>query len=352
MVKPVPRPHLCALTDPECAVKAVALTAPDTLSDITLPDPPAPTGRDLLVEIRAVSVNPVDAKVRGRTAPDAMPRILGYDAAGVVRAVGPDAALFRPGDAVFYAGDITRPGTNAELHLVDERIVGPKPTTLSFAEAAAIPLTAITAWEALFDRLALPRGGDAKGEAVLVIGGAGGVGSIAVQLARQLTGFTVIATASRPETMEWARAMGAHHVVDHAGDLAAQVEALGLPVRAIFVTTQTEAHWDAICRIIAPQGAVCLIDDPKAPPDVRMLKMKAASLHWEFMFARPMHKTPDMEAQHLLLAEVSRMLDAGTLRTTLTAPPGPITAAALWQAHAAIETGRTRGKLVLEGFGD
>lgn len=333
-------------------MKAVAVTAPGTLADITLPDPAAPTGRDLLVEIRAIAVNPVDAKVRGRTEPAAMPRILGYDAAGIVRAAGPDATLFRPGDAVFYAGDITRPGTNAELHLVDERIVGPKPESLSFAEAAALPLTAITAWEALFDRLALPRGTDTPGEAVLVIGGAGGVGSIAVQLARQLTGFTVIATASRPETQDWVRQMGAHHVVDHAGDLAARVAAIGIPVRAIFVTTQTSAHWDAICRIIAPQGAVCLIDDPASAPDVRMLKLKSASLHWEFMFARSMHRTPDMEEQHRLLAEVSRMLDAGTLRTTLSGQPGPITAAALREAHAAVETGRTRGKLVLEGFGE
>ncbi len=329
-------------------MKAVALTAPHTLADITLPDPPAPTGRDLLVEIRAVSVNPVDAKVRGRTAPDAMPRILGYDAAGIVRAVGPEATLFRPGDAVFYAGDITRPGTNAALHLVDERIVGAKPANLSFAEAAAIPLTAITAWEALFDRLCLPRGTAPAGEAVLVIGGAGGVGSIAVQLARQLTGFTVIATASRPDTRDWARRMGAHHVVDHAGDLAAQVEAIGQPIRAIFVTTQTEAHWPAICRLIAPQGGVCLIDDPASPPDVRMLKAKAASLHWEFMFARPMHKTADMEEQHRLLAEVSRMLEAGTLRTTIAEAPKPLTAATLWEAHQLIETGKTRGKIVLE----
>lgn len=339
-------------------MKAVAYTHSlpisdaESLLDLTLPDPPAPTGRDLLVEVQAISVNPVDAKVRLRADPGGTPKILGYDAAGIVRATGPEATLFRPGDAIFYAGDITRPGTNAALHLVDERIVGPKPANLSFAEAAAVPLTAITAWEALFDRLRLPRGEAPRAEAVLIIGGAGGVGSIAVQLARQLTGLRVLATASRPETADWARQMGAHEVLDHGGDLVAQARALGLPVPAIFVTTQTEAHWPAICEIIAPQGAVCLIDDPKAPPDVRMLKGKAASLHWELMFARPMHKTADMIEQHRLLAEVSRMLEAGRLRSTLAEHLGPITAANLRRAHAAIEAGKARGKMVLEGFGE
>ncbi|MBI0535569.1 zinc-binding alcohol dehydrogenase family protein [Roseomonas sp. KE2513] len=329
---------------------------PAALQDMTLPDPPAPTGRDLLVEVRAVSVNPVDAKVRARTDPAGTPKLLGYDAAGMVRAVGPEATLFRPGDAVFYAGDITRPGTDAELHLVDERIVGPKPVALSFAEAAAVPLTAITAWEALFDRLGIPRDrtspGDApREEAVMIIGGAGGVGSIAVQLARQLTGLRVVATASRPETMGWARDMGAHSVLDHGGDLVAQVKALGVPVRYVFVTTHTEAHWNAICEIVAPQGAICLIDDPKTPPDVMKLKSKAASLHWEFMFARPMHHTTDMEEQNRLLAEVSRMLDGGTLRTTLAEHFGTIDAVNLRRAHAAVESGKARGKIVLEGFG-
>lgn len=330
--------------------KSLPSTDPDCLQDVTPPDPAPPSGRDLLVEVRAVSVNPVDAKVRMRADPAGTPKMLGYDAAGVVRAVGPDVTLFRPGDAVFYAGDITRPGTNAALHLVDERIVGPKPANLSFAEAAAVPLTAITAWEALFDRLRIPRGTAKREEAVLIIGGAGGVGSIAVQLARQLTGLRVVATASRPETMDWARQMGAHDVLDHSGDLVAQARGLGVPVSAIFVTTHTEAHWPAICEIIAPQGAICLIDDPKSPPDIRMLKTKAASLHWELMFARPMHKTPDMQAQHDLLVEVSRMLEAGTLRTTLGEHFGPITAANLRRAHAAIESTTSRGKIVLEGF--
>ena len=338
--------------------RILPISDPAALQDMTLPDPPAPTGRDLLVEVRAVSVNPVDTKVRKRADPAGQPKVLGWDAAGIVRAAGPDATLFRPGDAVFYAGDLTRPGTNAQLHLVDERIVGPKPRTLGFAEAAAIPLTAITAWEALFDRLriprdatpsqATPRPAPPRDEAVLIIGGAGGVGSIAVQLARQLTGLRVLATASRPETREWALDMGAHEVLDHSADLVAQVRVLGLPVPFVFVTTHTEAHWPAICEIVAPQGGVCLIDDPATPPDVRMLKTKSAALHWEFMFVRPMHATPDIEEQHRLLAQVSRMLDEGRLRSTLAEHLGPMTAASLRNAHARIETQKARGKIVLD----
>lgn len=334
---------------------SLPITEMDALQDMHLPEPPAPRGRDLLVEIRAVSVNPVDTKVRLRTDPAGEPKVLGWDAAGVVRATGPDATLFRPGDAVFYAGSLARPGTNAELHLVDERIVGPKPKRLSFAEAAAVPLTAITAWEALFDRLRIPRhppgGGPSREAAVLVVGGAGGVGSMAVQLLRQLTGFAVVATASRAETQDWARRMGAHHVLDHGAALVPQARALGLPVPYVFVTTHTQEHWPAVCEILAPQGAVCLIDDPPAPPDVRLLKVKAASLHWELMFTRSMFGTPDMEDQHRILAEVSHMLDAGTLRSTLSEVLGPITAANLRRAHAALEAGHTRGKLVLEGWG-
>lgn len=328
--------------------RSLPITDPRALEDVALPDPPAPAGRDLLVEVRAVSVNPVDAKQRKRADPGGVPKVLGYDAAGIVRAVGPEARLFRPGDEVFYAGDITRPGTDAELHLVDERIVGPKPRSLSFAEAAAVPLTAITAWEALFDRLRIPRGQGAQDAALLIIGGAGGVGSVAVQLARRLTGLRVVATASRPETKDWVRGLGAHEVLDHGGDLVAQARALGVPVPFVFVTTHTEQHWAAVCEILAPQGAVCLIDDPATAPDVRMLKGKAASLHWELMFARPMHGTPDMEAQHRLLAEVSAMLDAGTLRTTLAEHMGALNAENLRRAHAAIEGQATRGKMVLE----
>jgi zinc-binding alcohol dehydrogenase family protein len=326
--------------------KSLPIDDAQSLIDVTLPDP-APGPRDLLVEVRAVSVNPVDFKVRKRADPGGEPKVLGFDAAGKVRAVGADVTLFRPGDEVFYAGDITRPGTNSELHLVDERIVGPKPHTLDFAQAAALPLTAITAWEALFDRVQLPRD---QPTTLLVIGGAGGVGSIAVQLARQLTQARVIATASRPETIAWVRALGAHDAVDHRGDLVAQVRALGMPsVPFIFSTTHTDQHWNAIVELLAPQGALVLIDDPAAI-DVRDLKRKAASLHWELMFTRPMFATSDMIEQHRLLAEVARLVDAGRIRTTLAENFGTITAANLKRAHALLESGTARGKIVLQGW--
>jgi zinc-binding alcohol dehydrogenase family protein len=322
------------------------------LVDIELQVPEA-KGRDLLVEVRAVSVNPVDTKVRLRAA--AAPgewKVLGWDAAGVVKAAGPDATRFKAGDAVFYAGALDRPGTNAEFHLVDERIVGMKPAKLGFAEAAALPLTSITAWEALFERLDVkgrPVPGAAR--AILIVGGAGGVGSIAIQLARQLTDLIVIATASRPETRNWALDLGAHHVVDHAKPLAAQVAALGLGAPShVFSTTQTDLHLAEIAELIAPQGRFALIDDPKSL-DVSLLKRKSVSLHWEFMFTRSMFGTPDMGAQGMLLDEVSRLVDAGTLRTTLTETYGAINAANLRRAHALLESGKARGKLVLDGFG-
>jgi len=328
------------------------IDAPDALLDVELPDPVA-TGRDLLVEVRAVSVNPVDTKVRRRAGPDAPGgvKVLGYDAAGVVRAAGPEATLFRPGDEVFYAGSIARQGTNAELHLVDERIVGPKPRRLDFAQAAALPLTAITAWEMLFDRLDVRRPVPGAAHALLLIGGAGGVGSIAVQLARRLTDLVVIATASRPETRAWVEELGAHHAVDHrGGDLAAQVRDLGLGAPAfVFSTTNTDEHLPAIVELIAPQGRIGLIDDPAAL-DALPLKRKSLSLHWEMMFARPLFRTADMAAQHALLAAVSRLVDEGTLRTTLAETLGPIRAENLRKAHALIESGRSRGKVVLAGF--
>ncbi|MCK8783336.1 zinc-binding alcohol dehydrogenase family protein [Roseomonas sp. NAR14] len=326
----------------------------EALIDLTLPEPSPPRGRDLLIEVRAVSVNPVDTKVRRNADPAGEPRVLGFDAAGIVRAKGPESVLFPIGAEVFYAGAIDRPGSNAEFQLVDERIVGHKPKTLSFAESAALPLTAITAWEALFDRLHIPRGGaGAKADpnsALLILGGGGGVGSIAIQLARRLTGLQVLATASRPETREWCTTLGAHHVLDHGKDLARQVKALGVPVPYIFSTTHTETHWNAICEILAPQGAVCVIDDPQSL-DAKRLKTKAGTLAWEYMFARPVFHTPDMIAQHRLLDEVSHLVDSGALRTTLTETFGTIDAANLIRAHALIESGKARGKVVLEGFG-
>lgn len=324
------------------------VTADAALVDIEL-DRPEPGGRDLLVAVRAVSVNPVDAKVRSRVAPEKGGwKVLGWDAAGTVVAAGPDAAA-RPGDAVFYAGALDRPGANAEFHLVDERIVGRKPASLDFAEAAALPLTAITAWEALFDRLDVARPVPGAAPVLLIIGGAGGVGSIAVQLARRLTGLTVVATASRPETADWARALGAHHVVDHSRPLAAEVAALGLGAPAfVFSTTGTDRHLAEIAELIAPQGRFALIDDP-ATLDIVAFKRKSVSVHWEFMFTRSMFDT-DMAAQGALLNEVSRLVDAGVLRTTLAERYGSIDAANLARAHRLIESGTARGKIVLEGF--
>lgn len=323
--------------------------AAGALEDIELARP-TPAGRDLLVEVRAVSVNPVDTKVRTRAAPDAGEwKVLGFDAAGVVIETGPDVTGFRPGDEVFYAGDITRPGTNAEYHLVDERIVGRKPRSLDWSQAAALPLTAITAWEALFDRLDVRRP-VAGASGILIIGGAGGVGSIAVQLARQLTDLTVIATASRPETRDWVRDLGAHHVLDHSRPLAAEIAASNLDAPGfVFSTTHTDAHAEEIAALIAPQGRLALIDDP-ASLDILPFKRKAASIHWEFMFARPMFATPDIAEQGRLLDEVARLVDAGAIRTTLAERFGPINASNLLRAHALIESGKARGKIVLEGF--
>ncbi len=337
-------------------MKAVAFKTPgpidreDALLDITL-DKPTATGRDLLVKVSAVSVNPVDTKIRTRPMPEGADyAILGYDAAGVVDSVGPDVTSFKPGDAVYYAGDFTRPGTNAEYHMVDERIVGRKPTTLNDAEAAALPLTAITAWEVLFDRLDVNRPTPDGGKLILMIGGAGGVGSITIQLLRALTDMTIIATASRPETQDWVKKCGAHHVIDHREPLAPQVAALGLGAPGfVFSTTETGQHYADIVELIAPQGRLGLIDDPAAM-DALPLKRKAISLHWEFMFVRPMNKTPDMAEQSKLLNEVADLVDAGKVTTTLTEVAGKIDAATLKKVHARIESGTARGKIVVEGF--
>jgi zinc-binding alcohol dehydrogenase family protein len=327
-----------------------AIERADSLLDIELPKP-EPTGRDLLVAVRAVSVNPVDTKVRRSAAPDPGAwKVLGWDAAGTVAAVGPEVTGFAVGDPVFYAGSLIRPGTNSEFHLVDERIVGRAPASLAPAEAAALPLTAITAWEALFHRLDIHRPVPGAAEAILIIGGAGGVGSVAIQLVRALTGLAVIATASRPETAGWVREMGAQHVVDHSRPLAAQVAALGLGAPAfVFSTTETHRHLAEIAELIAPQGRFALIDDPDAL-DVLRFKRKSVSVHWELMFTRSLFGTPDMAAQGALLNEVSRLVDAGRLRSTVTQRLSPINAANLRQAHALLESGRTRGKVVLEGF--
>ncbi|AMJ63303.1 zinc-binding alcohol dehydrogenase family protein [Bosea sp. PAMC 26642] len=327
-----------------------SITAETSLIDLDLPEPVA-LGRDLLVEVKAISVNPVDTKVRRSAQPPAgEARILGWDASGVVKAVGPAVTAFKPGDAVFYAGAINRPGANAEFHLVDERIVGKKPLSLSFAEAAALPLTTITAWEMLFDRLKIRDAVPGSAKAVLIVGGAGGVGSIAIQLARRLTDLAVIATASRPETRAWVKELGAHHVVDHSKALSEGVSALGLGAPGlVFLTTHTSQHLPEVVKLVAPQGRIGVIDDPGVL-DVMPLKGKAVSLHWEMMFARSMHQTADMQAQGDLLNEVSRLVDAGEIQTTLAETFGSINAANLKRAHALIESNRAKGKIVLEGF--
>ncbi len=322
----------------------------ESLLDLTLADP-VPGARDLIVAVKAVSVNPVDTKVRMRAAPEAGGvKVLGFDAAGVVQAVGPAVTLFRPGDEVYYAGSIARPGTNSELHAVDERIVGPKPRTLSFAQAAALPLTGITAWELLFDRLALVPGDRQRDGTLLVVGGAGGVGSIMIQLARRLTGLTVIATASRAESRDWALSLGAHHVVDHSKPLAAQIRGLGIQhVDVVASLTHSDQHLPEIAEIIAPQGRFGMIDDPKSF-DILALKRKSISIHWEFMFTRAVFETADMIAQHQLLKQIADMVDDSALRSTLSEEFGIINATNLRRAHAVIESGRATGKIVLAGF--
>ncbi len=325
------------------------ITATEALVDLTLPEP-APGPRDLLVRVAAISVNPVDVKVRAGVAPAGEAKVLGWDVAGTVEAVGAEVTAFKPGDTVFYAGAIDRPGANSELHVIDERIVGRKPATLSFAEAAALPLTSVTAWELLFDRLGVSYGAKTQAGAILVIGGAGGVGSILIQLARRLTGLTVIATASRPETIEWVKAMGAHHVIDHRQPLDEGLKAIGFPsVPYIAGLTNTDRHLPAIVEALAPQGHFALIDDPKVL-DVAPFKRKSASVHWEFMYTRSLFGTADMAAQGRILNEVADLVDAGVLRTTLKDEFGPITAANLRRAHAQVESGTTIGKLVLAGF--
>jgi zinc-binding alcohol dehydrogenase family protein len=328
--------------------QALPITAAEALLDLTLPDP-VPTARELRVRVHAVSVNPVDAKLRRQMAPpDGQPRVLGFDAAGVVEAVGDAASLFKPGDRVYYAGALGKPGSNAELQCVDERLVGRMPASLGFAPAAALPLTSITAWELLFDRL----GATAETEgSLLIVGAAGGVGSILTQLARQLTRLTVIGSASRESTQAWVRALGAHHVIDHRQSLAVELKRIGVPaVTHVASLTHTEAHYPQIVESLAPQGRLGLIDDLAAPLDVRLLKPKSLSLHWEMMFTRSMFETPDMAAQGALLNRVAELVDAGRLRSTLGEHFGRISAANLKRAHASIESATTQGKTVLEGF--
>ncbi|AAY96122.1 zinc-binding alcohol dehydrogenase family protein [Pseudomonas protegens] len=337
-------------------MKAIAYYAslpiddPKSLQDIELPEPVAGP-RDLLVEVRAISVNPVDTKVRQNVQPEGgAAKVLGWDVAGVVKAVGSDVSLFKVGDRVFYAGSIARAGGNSELHTVDERIVGHMPKSLDFAAAAALPLTAITAWELLFERLQISQEPADKGQSLLIVGAAGGVGSILTQLARQLTGLKVIGSASREQTQAWVRELGAHAVVDHSQPLSAELQRIGAgQVTHVASLTQTDAHLDQLVEALAPQGKLALIDDPKSL-DVTKLKRKSLSLHWEFMYTRSLFETADMQEQHVLLNRVAELIDAGTLKTTVGEHFGQINAANLRRAHALLESGKARGKIVLEGF--
>ena len=330
--------------------KSLPITEQDALLDVDLPEP-KPGARDLLVRVKAISVNPVDTKIRKRVQPEAGEyKVLGWDATGVVEVVGDEVSLFAPGDEVWYAGAVDRPGTNAELHLVDERIVAKKPSSLDFARAAALPLTSITAWELLFERLAIGEAGAASEQVLLIMGAAGGVGSILTQLARQLTGVTVIGTASRAETTEWVKTLGAHHVIDHSKSLPDELARIGIDqVSHVASLTHSGEHLEQLVQVLAPFGRLAMIDDPGAA-DFTQLKTKSISLHWEFMFTRSLFKTADMIEQHKLLTRVAELVDAGSLQSTFAQHYGTINADNLKRAHAMIESGKSRGKIVLEGF--
>ncbi|ALO45982.1 zinc-binding alcohol dehydrogenase family protein [Pseudohongiella spirulinae] len=315
-------------------------------------DVPEPGDHDVLVEVKAIAVNPVDTKIRGRVKPpEDQPKILGWDAVGIVVATGPSVTLFNPGDRIWYAGDVSRAGCNAQYQCIDERICAIAPESLSDADAAAMPLTTITAWEMLFDRLQLPMGAEGAEHNLLVVGAGGGVGSMLVQLASKLSSATVIGTASRPESRQWVESLGAHHVIDHTQPLKEQLAALGIPdVTLVASVNRTDQHYAALCELMRPQGRLALIDDPVQPLDIKLMKQKSLSLHWEFMFTRPLFQTRDILAQHHLLTQVARLVDQGTLKTTTGANFGLISPESLEQAHQAMKTEHTTGKVVLEGF--
>lgn len=328
---------------------SLPITDPASLQDLIVPDP-TPRARDLLVRVAAIAVNPVDTKIRGRRpAVGDSPEIIGWDAVGIVEEAGSEASLFKPGDRIYYAGELTRPGANSELHAIDERLAALAPTSLTDADAAALPLTSITAWEILFDRFGIVKGGG-EGQTLLIVGGAGGVGSILIQLARQLTKLRVIATASRPETVQWCLDLGAHAVIDHRQPFVAQLGEHGLDgVEYVAALTHTGEHFPEIVASLHPQGHICVIDDP-ATLDVVPLKTKSLALHWELMYTRSLFQTADMAEQGRLLGEVAAMIDAGQLRTTTGEHLGSINAENLRRAHALLESGKAVGKLTLAGF--
>ncbi|EPZ43221.1 MULTISPECIES: zinc-binding alcohol dehydrogenase family protein [Alicyclobacillus] len=327
------------------------ITDEESLIDLEV-EMPVPTGRDILVEVKAVSVNPVDTKVRApKDKVESQPKILGWDVAGVVHAVGPDCTLFAPGDKVYYAGSITRQGGNSAYHLVDERIVGRMPSSLSFAQAAALPLTSITAWEGMFDRLRISREpADNQGRSILIVGAAGGVGSIATQLAK-LAGLTVIGTASREKSSQWVKDHGADYVINHYEPFVPQLKAIGFEhVDYVFCLNATEAHWGQMAEAVRPQGMVCSIVEAKSDLNLNLLKEKSGTYVWEYMFTRAMFQTDDMIEQHHLLNELAKLIDSGQIQTTVTDVLSPINAENLRRAHAMIESGSTIGKIVLEHF--
>ena len=327
------------------------ISNPDSLIDIEI-EKPMPTGHDILVKVYAISVNPIDTKVRApKEQVEEKPKILGWDVAGIVEQVGHHCTLFQPGDEVFYAGSISRPGGNSEFHLVDERIVGKKPESLSFPQAAALPLTSITAWESLFVRLGISRDElQNQNKSILIIGASGGVGSIAIQFAKGV-GLTVIGTTSRPESTKWAKERGVDFTINHFEPFASQLKAIGYDsVDYILCLNSTEKHWTNMAEVIAPQGKICSIVDSKEPLNINLLKGKSVTFVWESMFTRSLYQTPDIEEQHRILNEVSQLADAGKIQTTINERLAPINAANLRLAHTKLEAGRTIGKIVIENF--
>jgi zinc-binding alcohol dehydrogenase family protein len=332
-------------------MRYLAISDPESLIDVEL-EKPIPSGHDLLVRIEAIGMNPIDTKVRApKDRVEKTPRVLGWDASGVVEAVGSNVTLFNLGDAVFYAGSVTRPGANSEYHLVDERIVGSKPRSLDFSNAAALPLTPITSWEALFSRLRISERGGDSGKSLLIIGAAGGVGSIAIQLAKKVAGLVVVATASRPESITWARNLGADLVINHLGDMLEQLRDVGInQVDYVLVLNNIDRHFATAVGIVKPQGAICSIVENEEPLRIELLKAKSASFHWESMFTRSTFGTSDMIEQHNILIKIANLVEAGTIKTTLACNLGLINATNVREAHRRLEGGRVIGKLTLAGF--
>ena len=336
--------------------KYLEISNPESLIDVEVPDPQKPEGHDILVKIKAISVNPVDTKVRApKDKVEKEPKVLGWDAAGIVEDVGDDVTLFKKSDEVYYSGSIIRPGSNSEFQLVDERIVGNKPSSLSFEEAAALPLTTITAWEAMFEHMHITPGEpeSSKGRSILIIGGAGGVGSIAIQLAKKLTGLTVIATASREATQNWCLDLGADHVINHRNDLSDELKKIDIPeINYVFCLHDTATYFNNTVDLLKPFGVFCSIVSLEEGEllDINRLKNKCGSFAWEFMFTKSTYQTDDMQSQHDLLNEVARLVDQGEIETTMNEQYGQLNAENLRKAHAQLESGTTIGKIVLSGI--